>query len=194
MGRTLSRIGWGVIGTLFLLTPLFASSPFEEETSTNPTALNWAYHYEASGVLEEIHGLSTRLADDTDFLELNSRRNQLNWESHAQQLNEIRWHINRMGEKLDRLQEISGMIAPWQQKAVERVMPRALELAARTEGAIAFLNEQQGNMWSAPYTEHVSAMAEHAEDIRSTVSMFLEYGKASGKQEMLERQIEFSGA
>jgi len=193
MRRTLSRIGWGVIGSLFLVTPLFASSAFEEEASSNPTALNWAYHHEAAGVLAEIHGLSTRLADETDFLELNSRRNQLTWESHAQQLNEIRWHINRMGEKLDRLQEISGMIAPWQQKAVERVMPKAMALAERTEGAIAFLNEQQGNMWSDPYTTHVSAMSDHAEEIKSTVSMFLEYGEASGKIEVLESQIEYSG-
>lgn len=189
-----SRIGWGVVVTLFLVTPLFASSAFEEETSSNPTALNWAYHYEASEVLAEIRGLSARLADDTQFLALQSRWNQLSWESHAQYLNDIRWRINRMGEKLSRLQEISGMIAPWQQKAIERVMPKAMALAERTEGAIAFLNEQQGNMWSAPYTEHVNAMADHAEEIKSTVSMFLDYGKTSGHFDGLESQIEYSGA
>jgi hypothetical protein len=194
MKLTLGKIGWGVVGTLFLMTPLFASGSKEGVKADNTPAYNWAYSEEASGLLQQIRSLSAQAADGADHLHFASRRNSLDWRSHAMHLGEIRTHINAMGEKLDRLQEIHGMIAPWQQKAVERVTPKAAALAAHTEEAIAFLNENQDRLWTPHYTDRVGAMSEHVEEINSTVSMFLDYGKTSDRLKGLETQIEYTGA
>jgi len=112
MRLILGKIGWGVVGILLLITPLWASSPRAEAGSEQVTAYNWAYAEEASKLLREIRGLSTRLAEDSDYLEHHARRNQLDWRSHAAQLNQIRGDINAMGKHLQRLQEIHSMIAP----------------------------------------------------------------------------------
>ncbi|HXH50622.1 MAG TPA: hypothetical protein VNM47_14875 [Terriglobia bacterium] len=194
MKLTLGRIGWGVLGTLFLMTPLFASNSKEEVKVDNTPAYNWAYAEEASGLLQQIRSLSAQAANRADHLNVASRRNSLNWRSHALHLNEISTHINTMGEKIDRLQEIHGMIAPWQQKAVERVVPTAVALAGHTEEAIAFLNQNQDRLWTPTYTDRVSAMSEHVEEINSTVSMFLDYGKTSDRLKGLENRIEYTGA
>ncbi|HET9179469.1 MAG TPA: hypothetical protein VFQ24_14015 [Terriglobia bacterium] len=194
MRLTLRRIGWGILGTLFLMTPLFASSAKEEAKAGNTPAYNWAYAEEASGLLQEIRSLSSKAADKADLLNFASRRNSLDWRSHAGHLGEISTHINAMGDKLDRLQEIQSMIAPWQQEAVERVVPTAATLAGHTEEAIAFLNEHQIRLWTPTYTDSIKAMSEHVEEINSTVSSFLDYGKTSDRMKGLENHLEFTGA
>lgn len=194
MRLTLRRIGWGILGTLFLVAPLFASSAKEEAKAGNTPTYNWAYAEEASGLLQEIRSLSSKASDKADLLSFASRRNSLDWRSHAWHLDEISTHINAMGDKLGRLQEIQSMIAPWQQEAVERVVPAAANLAGHTEDAIAFLNEHQIRLWTPTYTDSIKAMSEHVEEINSTVSSFLDYGKTSDRMKGLENHLEFTGA
>ena len=194
MRLTLGKIGWGVVGMLFLITPLGASASNKEVKSENVPTYNWGYAEEASGLLQEIRGLSQQLAEDTDYLEHHARRNQLDWRSHAARLAQVRTDNNAMGKHLQRLQEIHSMIAPWQQKAVDRIVPKAAALADHTEAAIAYLNDNKNRMWTPAYGDPVSAMAEHAETIRKDVSMFLDYGNASDRLRGLEDQIEFAGA
>ncbi len=194
MRLTLGKIGWEVVGVLFLITPLFAATSKTEAKTDNIRTYNWAYAEEASELLRHIKELSTQLAEDTHFLELHSRRNQLNWRSHALQLHQIRGNINMMGKNLQRLQEIHSMTAPWQQKAVDRIAPRVTALAEHTEVAITYLRENQGNLWAPQYKNPINALAEHAEEIKNIVSMFLDYGKTSDRLRGLENQIEFTGA
>ena len=194
MRSTLRRIGGGMLGILFLMTPLFASNSNGEAKAGNTPAYNWAYAEEASGLLQQIQSLSFKAANNADLLNIASRRNSLDWRSHAAHLGEISMHINEMGDKLDRLQEIQSMIAPWQQKAVEQVVPVAADLAGQTEEAIAFLNEHPIRLWTPTYTERVKAMSEHVDEINNTVGSFLDYGKTSDRLKGLENQLEYTGA
>lgn len=194
MRMTLGKIGWGLVGTLFLMTPLFASGSKAEVKTDNTPTYNWAYAEEASGLLQDIRSLSARAAEGTDRLHVATRHNQLSWRSHSENLNEIRSHINAMGEKFDRLQEIHGMIAPWQQKAVERVLPNAVALADHTEGAIVYLSENQARLWTPHYRDRVGAMSEHIQEIHSTLTSFLDYAKTSDRLKSLELEIEYAGA
>lgn len=194
MRLTLGKFGWGVVGTLLLMTPLFASSSGEEARAGDTPAYNWAYAEEASRLLQQVRTLSAQVADDAHLLNIPSQRNQLHWRTHAEQLHQIRQGINAMGEKLQRLQEIQSMVAPWQQKAVERVMPNAVALAKHTEAAIAHLNEHQGRLWAPPYTDRLGAVSEHAREIKRSLSAFLNYGKTLDRLKGLEFQIEFTGA
>jgi hypothetical protein len=194
MWLTLGKIGWGVVATLFLMTPLFASNSKAETKADNTPTYNWAYAEEASGLLSEIRDLSAQTAEGADHLHFATRRNSLDWRSHSQHLSEIKTDINTMGEKLDRLQEIHGMIAPWQQEAVQRVMPNAVALADHTEGAIAYLNENQSRLWTPHYRDRLSAMSDHVQEIQSTIKSFLDYAKTSDRLKALELEIEYTGA
>jgi hypothetical protein len=194
MRLTLGKIGWGVVGAILLVTPLWASASNKEVKSESVPTYNWGYAEEASGLLQEIRGLSWQLAEDSAFLEHQARRNQLDWRSHAARLDQIRTDINAIGEHLQRLQEIHSMIAPWQQKVVDRIVPTAAALAAQTEVAINYLNDNKSKTWTPYYGDPVSAMSDHADEILEQVSMFLEYGKTSDQLKGIEDQIEFAGA
>jgi|YelNatPaOPRAMG01_1025707.scaffolds.fasta_scaffold58148_1 DNA repair exonuclease SbcCD ATPase subunit len=194
MRLTLRKTICGTIGAWLLIAPLFVSTLKAEVRPSDTATSNWAYTEEASGLLKEVRSLSAQLADDAHELEMYAGRNQLDWRSHAFQLNQIRDHINAMGEKLERLQEIRGMLAPWQREAVDRVVPNAQELAAHAEAAIAYLNEQQDRLWMPAYVDRISAMTDHAEEIKSSVTAFLDYAKALDRLKQLESQLEISGA
>jgi hypothetical protein len=194
MRLTFGKIGWGVAGTLFLMTPLFASTSKQEAKTLSTPTYNWAHAEVASGSLRQIHELSGRLVQDSHFLELHSRRNQLEWRNHAAHLRQIRANVNALGRNLKQLQAIHGTIAPWQQKAVKRITPNAVALATHTAGAIEYLNREQSRTWAPPYTQRVGNMEEHARQIRSALSMFIEYAKTSDHLKGLENLIEFTGA
>lgn len=192
MRLMINRTFWLVTLTLLLMTPLFATAAKAETKTDDSQAYNWKHYEDASQLLREIQGLSAQLAEDSFFLEQKSRSNQMDWRSHATELSNIRDNVNAMGRNLQQLQEVHGKIAPWQQKAVERIMPNALKLAAHTESAIAHLNEEQGKLWTPEYIARFSAMADHAEEIKNTVSMFLDYGRTSDRLEGLESQLEIT--
>jgi hypothetical protein len=195
MRLTLRKIGWGTFGTLFLALPLLASASKKEEVQTlNTATYNWAYAEEASGLIAEVRSLSAQLANNAGSLRLHSQRNQLSSASHALHLNEIRDQINTMGEKLRRLETIQSMVAPWQQRAFERITPHAVAMAEHAEEAIQYHADQRGNFWVADYADSVNAVSEHAEEIRDFASALLEHVETSERLKALERQLEFEGA
>lgn len=194
MRLKLGQFVWVMVGTLFLIGPLFAHPSREESKADNTPTYNWGYAEEASGLLKQVRSLSAQAFEHADLLETHSRNNQADWRNHAERLGEIKRHINTMGQKLQRLQEIHSMIAPWQQEAVNQVMPKAVALAGHTEEAIAYLNERQTNLWAAPYTDQISAISDHTEEIKNTISAFLDYAKASDRLKGLELQLEITGA
>ncbi len=195
MKRVLGKIGWGTLGTLLVMAPLFASSAKgDTKAASAPAAYNWAHAEEASNLLRQVRRHSVQLADSAMALQIHAGFNQLGWESHGASLNTIRDHFNAMGRNLDRLQEIQTTIAPWQQKAVERIIPSSVALGAHTERAIEHLNRHQDNFWLTAYRDSVSAMAVHAESINDSVNSFLDYEQTAERLEVLERQIEYAGA
>jgi hypothetical protein len=193
MGLTIGKIGWGALGALLLISPFLASSLEGEVTDENTPAYNWAYTEEASGLLQDIRALSAQVVEGADYLHSASQLNSLHWRSHAFYLNEIKTHVNTMGAKIDRLQEIHAMLAQWQQKTVEQITPSAVALATHTEETIAHVSENQARLWMLQYRNRVSAISDHGEEINRTVSMFLDYGKTSDRLKGLESQIEFAG-
>jgi hypothetical protein len=194
MRLPLQRIGWGAVGTLFLAIPLLASNSKKEEAQTvNTPIYNWAYGEEASSLLLQVRMLSAQLAVDADTLKLLSKPNNLHWRTHGEELSRIRGHVNAIGRNLDRLHDIQGVIAPWQQTALERIRPHAAALAGHIEEAIAYYTDQQGNFWAPAYVDNLAAAADRAEEIRDHARVSLEYAQTAQRSKALERQIEYGG-
>ena len=192
MRMTFRTLGWGAVGTLFLLAPLFAFSA-ERTTIDTPTEHNWAYAEEATRLLKQVRSLSNQLAEDADSLRRYSLMGQLDSTSHALELNQIRGHVNAMGKSLRRLEEIQSFIAPWQRKALDRIAPHAVALAERAQEAISYHIEQADNFWAPAYTESVGAMSDHASQIKESATLFLDHAKSAERLEALERQLEYTG-
>lgn len=188
--KILRRITYLPVATLLVAGMLSAAPPAGQPTTVVAEAAGWDFQNEASESLREIRSLAVKLDRDAETLESLARGNQAGWESHANYLNLAKEHINGMGKLLGRLRDIQHVASPWQQRAIERIYPVALELANRTEAAIGHLNENRSRLFDSDYRNHLATIAERAEEMKTSVADFLELGETQEKLTQLQEKLE----
>lgn len=178
------------MGALLLAGSLMASPA--AAGSVDAVAVNtstWDFQKEASNLLGEVRTLSGELRNDADRLE-SFRLSNLSWQTHGDQLTRVKEHINAMGDRLERLQEIRHVTAPWQQQAINQIVPVAVEIASRTQAAFEHLNENQSYLFAPTYTDHLTTIAEQARTLNDSASGFVEYGDTQERLDQLQEQLE----
>lgn len=151
-------------------------------------APDYNFTAEASQLLEEIradaHRLSRNAANVRSF-----GPGGVNWQGHAHELTQVREHVNAAGKRIQRLQAIRHVLAPWQQEAVDSVTPMAVTLAARTQAAIRYLNENRTYLWSETYQDHLKTLSTRADQMKESVGVHLELARTQEKLEVLRDRV-----
>ena len=147
----------------------------------------------ASILLAEVQKESRELRRHTDTLGTFAGRHRYSWQSHASYLDKIKGHINEVGERTAELQEIRHAVLPWQQQAITQVTSHAAKVAASTQAAILYLNENQSRLFVPEYGDHLTTIADSSEDMKHTVDKFLDYEKTQGKLQQLQNELESGG-
>jgi hypothetical protein len=160
---------------------LVSGSPLIAASSASQTPA------EASRLLREVRSLAHALNRDAATLD-SYRLSGMSWQGHANRLTLARQHINSIGDRLVNLAAIRGSAEPWQREAIDSIIPVAAELASRTEAAIGYLNENQGQLFVPAYTEHLGAIAGHADQMKQSVDVYLEWASAQDKMDKLRGQ------
>jgi len=169
----------------FLLAALF-SACLQTKAAGSPED-----NREVSKLLEDIKMQAADLQRDSDELESFSRSN-VSWESHAAELEAIKERINRIGETIQKLQNMRSSASPWQQEAIDRIIPVAQKLASNTTAAIEHLNRNPKHLQDPEYQQYLKSNAEAARQLSSLVKDFVEYGKTRSTLESLEKRLEVS--
>jgi hypothetical protein len=143
---------------------------------------------EASRLLKEVRTIAYNLERDAATLE-SYRFSRMHWQTHADQLRLAKEHINAIGDRLKSLQAIRGTAGPWQQQAIESIVPVAAQLAARTEAAIGHLNENRNHLFAPEYTDHLSTIADHSDQLKESVNVFLELATAHEKLDSFREKV-----
>jgi hypothetical protein len=143
---------------------------------------------EASRLLKEVRAIAYDLRRDAVTLE-SYKPGGLDWRSHARQLALAKQHINGIGDRLQNLQAIRNTAAPWQQQAIESIVPVATQLAARTEAAINHLNENRGYLFAPVYTAHLSTIAEHSDQMKQSIDVLLDMATTQDKLDSLRDKV-----
>lgn len=143
---------------------------------------------QASQLLEEVRSIANSLSRDAATLE-SFTLSGLTWQSHADQLMLAKQHINAIGTRLGNLQAIRGTAAPWQQQAIDAIVPVALQLASRTEAAINHLNDNPQHLFVPEYTSHLTAIASNADQMKQSVDVFLDLASRQNKLDNLRERV-----
>ncbi len=190
--RFMRRIAYLPIASLLLAGSLFATPREIQPCEPTPTSSSWDFPSEASSLLKEVHGVAGQLRRDADRLE-SLNRSKVSWQSHAQQLNQVREHINSSGEVLARLNQVRHVTLPWQQQAIDRINPLMKDLASRTESAILHLNENRTYLFAPDYQELLSTISDRADELHDSVSTYLTLAETQQKLERLQLKLEDAG-
>jgi len=143
---------------------------------------------EVSQLLEQSKAAAAQLEHDALVLE-SFTRGHLSWQSHAGQLVRIKENINSMGEDAKRLQDLRPAAAPWQQQAIDRIIPLLTEMASLTESAIEYLNAEPNKLHTPEYTEYLKEKAELAAELSALISDTVKYDRAKAKLTDLEKGL-----
>lgn len=179
------RISAGGLLSSALFVALFLSARLQIQAVSPDVADN----PEVSKLLEDIKMQAADLQRDSDELESFTHSN-VSWESHAAELEAIKEHINKIGQTIQRLQNLRSSASPWQQEAIERLIPVAQKLASNTTAAIQHLNQNSTRLQDPRYQEYLKENAEAASKLSGMVRDFVEYGKTRNTLEALERRLE----
>ncbi len=178
------------IGTTALVTagitvfPAISMAAAAQSCMTGePTAQSstWNFNKEASQLLKSVRADAMEAENSADRLTHFAALPAMSWESHATELQSVKTAVNDMGDKLCRLQAIRQTLEPWEQKAVDRVVPLARMAAGNAEDAIKFLRAHQGDFWLPDYRKYVDDIYTETARISNSVKQFQEYARVHRK-------------
>ena len=168
-------IGIAVSSMLFL-----ASQQISAQSDENP---------QVTQLLTDARDKAAVLSADADEME-SLIRSDVSWQTHAAMLEQVKEHVNQLGSIAEKLQGVRNSAAPWQQQAIDRMLPELKELAKNTTAAIQHLNENKVRPTTGNYTEYLKQNAETAHQLSSMISSFVKYGQTRAKLERLEQRLE----
>lgn len=172
------------------LTSIASAAPaVSVKNSTVTECQVWDFETEAKDLLKEIKSISSKLKTDASTLESYKWQTLLSWQTHANQLTKTREHVNAIGQRLDRLQAIKSENAPWQQRAIEEIVPVAANVAAHTESAIQHLNENRRYLYAPVYADHLTSISDRSTELKDSVDAFLEFGDTSDKLDRMQQKL-----
>jgi hypothetical protein len=131
------------------------------------------------------------LSKNADEMEALTRSN-LSWESPAAMLGKIKEDVNDLGRIAEKLTAARDSASPWQQQAINRMMPLLKDLSENTTAAINHLRKNQTRPTTGSYTEYLKESAETAQQLSDMISSFVQYGEARAKPEKLEQKLEIA--
>jgi hypothetical protein len=171
------------LGTLALLTAVLLI------VHPNVQAAPEADNKEVSQLLEDIKVQSADLQRDSETLE-SYTRSGVSWQTHAEELNQMKDRINTIGKTISKLQNLRSSASPWQQEAIDRIIPVAEKLASNTTAAIEHLNKNPLKINEPQYQEYIKSNAKTSSHLAALVKDFVEYGKTRTMLEAYERKLE----
>lgn len=176
-----------VLALAFALSTIFvvmAPMPGAAQSSTNA-----AY---VSSLLAEAKTRAAELKQDT--ANMNSFvRSQTSWQTHAAQLDQIKQHVNKLGELVAKMNNAKATAAPWQQQLIDRITPLLTELGTSVTATIKHLSDNRDRLKNPPYPAYASANANYASDISQLISDNVAYAEDKRKAEDLAGQSETTG-
>jgi hypothetical protein len=126
-------------------------------------------------LLAEIKKEAAQLALHADMLgAVAGTPRQYSLSSHYFYLNKVKGHINAVGERTAELQQIRHAVLPWQEQAITDVTSHAAQVAASTQSAIVYLNENKGRRFVPEYRDHLTMVAGSSTGLKNTAGKFLE--------------------
>ena len=164
------------------------AAPVDKAAGCACMSEDWNYQAEATDLLREVQSTANALASEAHSFH-SYTLSPLARESHVWAANRVKEHVNDMGQRLARLQEIRHVAAPWQREAIDAIVPDAVRLAAHTQAAIEHLNERNP-LWQQSYKDELRGISERSDRVKNAVNLHLEMADTHQRLEGLRNRAE----
>lgn len=184
------------VATLLVLPTLLmgATGHFKTPSSTSD---EWESPNEASVLLQKIRNQAIDVRDLAGQLQAFIRDgSDTDWEGDADVLTRATAHVNAMDDTLYSLRSIRQQAAPWQQKAIDRIAPKVIELTDYFQAAVHSLNNNPItlHLLDQNYAQDTAGMYQRANTIANSIGRFENYATARAEARRLSRKLDLSAA
>ena len=165
--------------TVLLLVVLATSAVAETATQT---------HARVADRLAEFKRTAFEMRGEADTLQSYTRNKQLSWQSHTHRLNALKDHVNELGKTLAELEAQKPLASDGHALAIEHARPHLVSVAQNLTQAIELVNERRSSVHWGEYSEAVSNIYAHTDDLHTKLGAILDHENAKMRLEALELQ------
>jgi hypothetical protein len=139
-------------------------------------------------LFQEARMQAALLARDTDLMESFTYSN-VSWESHANEINMVKTHINKLGVIISQLQAARGDVGERHQEAIDQVLPPLQELADNTTTIISYLNQYEGRLQNPAYQDYLGENVQLADNLYRIVFDTVAYDSTKDRIEKMHQKL-----
>lgn len=165
------------------LAPAGAKTP---DTVTGPGSASATL---AMQTLKEVQQLAAAVADAAEQLGTFANP-EFNADTHLDKLRVLKSKINQMGQQIHSLEAGRDALAPWEQQAVDNVMPLLQAAAGNAENAIEYFNNNRNHLWTATYRDYTNSVWQDSSQISKTLKDYLKYQKLNDQEAHVQQSIQ----
>jgi hypothetical protein len=103
-------------------------------------------------------------------------------DSHLDKLTALKAEVNRMGHEIDILRAERESLAPWEEQAVDEVLPLLHATAANTESAIGYFNGNRNRLWTETYRDYADRVWKDSDQMAKILKNYLKSDRLSEQQ------------
>ena len=126
-------------------------------------------------------------------MKFNRPEMRLSREANADSLTALREEVNQMGKVISSLNAERQYLSPTQSRALDTLVPLAQSVAANTENAIEYFDQNGVRMPSAVYQDYATHVYDDSQKIKQTLSDYLKYEKTRNQEAKLEQRVQADG-
>jgi len=142
----------------------------------------------AKRTLERAQASAAAVADEADQLRRIANP-VFSPDSHRDKLTALKGKVNRMGQEISSLRAERESLAPWEQQAIDEILPLLQATAENTESAIEYFNEHRDRLWMETYRDYADRIRQGSEQIAKILRNYLKYDKLRDQEVYVEERI-----
>ena len=110
-------------------------------------------------------------------------------DSHRDKLTALKGKVNRMGQEISSLRAERESLAPWEQQAIDEILPLLQATAENTESAIGYFNEHGDRLWLETYRDYADHIWLGSDQIAKILKNYLKYDRLRDQEVYAEERI-----
>jgi len=142
----------------------------------------------AKKTLKRAQASSAAVADQADQLK-RAANLMLSPDWHLDKLTALKDEVNRMSQEISTLRVERESLAPWEQQAVDEVLPLLQATAANTESAIEYFNENRPRLWMESYRDYADRVWQGSDQIAKILKNYLKCERLLDQEASVEERI-----
>ena len=110
-------------------------------------------------------------------------------DSHRDKLTALKGKVNQMGQEISSLRAERESLAPWEQQAIDEILPLLQATAENTESAIEYFDAHGDRLWLETYRDYADHIWQGSDQIAKILKNYLKYDRLRDQEVYAEERI-----